>query len=214
MIRIWGRRSAFNVQKVLWLIGELGLAHEHIDAGGAAGGLGTPEFLAMNPHGQIPVIDDDGTTVWESHSVLRYLAARYAPGSLWPEDPAERSMADRWMDWSLASLQGDFMSVFWGFYRTPEEKRDWPRIRVGLERCAEHYRLLDRILAERDFLAGDHFTIGDVPAGTTLYRYFELEIARPDIPHVSAWYARLAERPAYCKHVMLPFEELRGRLAF
>ena len=88
MIRIWGRRSAFNVQKVLWLIGELGLAHEHIDAGGAAGGLGTPEFLAMNPHGQIPVIDDDGTTVWESHSVLRYLAARYAPGSLWPEGGA------------------------------------------------------------------------------------------------------------------------------
>jgi glutathione S-transferase len=76
MLKVWGRRSSFNVQKVMWLIGELGLAHEHIDAGGAFGGLDTPAFLAMNPHGRIPVIRDELATVWESHAILRYLAAR------------------------------------------------------------------------------------------------------------------------------------------
>jgi glutathione S-transferase len=214
MLRVWGRRSAFNVQKVMWAIGELGLAHEHIDAGGAFGGLNTPEFLSMNPHGRIPVIVDGGTTVWESHSILRYLAARYGSESLWPTDPAERSKADRWMDWTLATLQVDFMNLFWGFYRTPEHLRNAQLIRTSMERCAEHYRLLDRILSKREFLAGDRFTLADVPAATTLYRYFELEIGRPDAPHVSAWYGRLSARPAYREHVMIPFEELRGRLDF
>ena len=125
MLKIWGRRSSFNVQKVLWLADELGLPHEHIDAGGRFGGLDAPGFLAMNPHGKVPVIDDDGTIVWESHAILRYLAARHGGARWWPDDPAERSLAERWMDWSATTLQPDFlMGVFWGFYRTPEAQRD------------------------------------------------------------------------------------------
>jgi len=120
MLKIWGRRNSFNVQKVMWLVGELGLEHEHINADGSFGGLDAPSFLAMNPHGRVPVIaDDDGTTVWESHTIIRYLAARYGLNTFCPADPAERSLADRWMDWALATLQPDFMDVFWGFYRPP-----------------------------------------------------------------------------------------------
>ena len=212
MLTIWGRRSAFNVQKVLWLIGELGLEHRHIDAGGSAGGLNEPGFLAMNPHGRIPVIDDGGTVVWESHAILRYLAARYAPGRLWRDDPAERSTVDRWMDWSQTALQPRFLhGVFWGYYRTPPDQRDWPAIRRALDDCAAHFRVLDQGLARQDFIAGDAFSLADVPAGTCLYRYFELDIERPEVPKVEAWYARLQERPAYRTHVMLPFDELRGR---
>lgn len=213
-LKIWGRRGAFNVQKVMWLVGELGLAHERIDRGGSFSGLDDPGFLAMNPHGRIPVIDDGGTIVWESHAIIRYLGARYGAGRLWAEDAAERSLADRWMDWSLATLQPAFMDLFWGFYRTPEEKRDWPAIREAMERCARCYRLLDGQLAARAYLAGDRLTMADVPAGTTLYRYFELEIERPPVPRVEAWYRRLAERPAYREHVMIPFDDLRGRLDF
>src|ERR1700756_5122005 len=77
MLRIWGRRSSFNVQKVMWLTGELGLQHEHIEAGGRFGGLDDPAFLAMNPHGRVPVIRDEAATVWGSHAILRYLAARH-----------------------------------------------------------------------------------------------------------------------------------------
>jgi glutathione S-transferase len=170
MLKIWGRRNSFNVQKVMWLIGELGLEHRHIDAGGSFGGLGDPEFLKMNPHGRVPVIDDGGTAIWESHSIVRYLSARYGAGTFWAEDASERSFADRWMDWSLGTLQPAFMDVFWGFYRTPEDKRNWPLIRDALERCARCYRLLDAHLAGQGFLAGDRLTMADVPAGTSLYR--------------------------------------------
>jgi len=214
MLKIWGRRDAFNVQKVMWLIGELGLEHERIDAGGPFGGLDTPEFRAMNPHGRIPVIDDDGTVVWESHSIVRYLSAKYGRGSFWREDPAERSRSDRWMDWMLATLQRDFMDLFRGFYRTPEAQRDLKMIQQLIAQCADHYRLLDRHLAVQPFLAGDRLTMGDIPAGTSLYRYFELEIERPALPHVSAWYERLRERAPYRQHVMVPFDDLRGRLDY
>jgi glutathione S-transferase len=214
MLKVWGRRSAFNVQKAMWLIGELGLPYQHIDVGGSFGGLDDPAFLAMNPHGRIPVIEHDGLVVWESHAIVRYLAARYAPGTLWPQDAAARSFADRWMDWSATTLQRDFMDLFWSYYRTPETARDMPRVHGLIASCKRHYALLDRHLAQQPFLAGEHLTTADVPAGTTLYRYFEIDIERPLVPHVEAWYRRLAARPAYREHVMVPFAELRGRLAY
>ena len=215
MLKIWGRRNSFNVQKVMWLLGELGLAHEHVNAGGAFGGLDAPSFLAMNPHGRVPVIaDDDGTIVWESHAICRYLGARYGSGKFWPADPGERSLADRWMDWALATLQPDFMDLFWGFYRTPDSERNWSAIRDAVSRCARDYSLLDRHLAHREYLAGDRFTLGDIPAGASLYRYLRLEIERPRIPHVEAWYRRLTERRSYRENVMIPFDDLRGRISF
>jgi glutathione S-transferase len=213
MLTVWGRRSAFNVQKVMWLVGELGVEHRHIEAGGQFGGLDTPEFTAMNPHGRVPVIDDNGAVVWESHAILRYLAARYGRDRLWSDDPDERSQVDRWMDWSQTALEPDFLTgVFWAFYRTPEPRRDWPAIRDKVARCARHFELLDNILADRRFLCGNALTLADIPAGTSLYRYFELDIERPAVPNVEAWYRRLQEHVAYRKHVMIPFTELRGRL--
>lgn len=215
MLQVWGRRSAFNVQKVMWLIGELGLPHEHIPAGGEFGIKNDPAFLAMNPHGRVPVIKDGETVVWESHSILRYLAASYGDAALWPERPAARSEVDRWMDWAQCSLQTAFINgVFWGAFRTPDAQQNKPAIEESLQRCAGYFQLLDRVLSERPFLAGDNFSLADIAAGTNLYRYFELEITRPDIPHVEAWYARLQERPAYREHVMIPFGEMRGKLDF
>jgi glutathione S-transferase len=213
MLTVWGRRSSFNVQKVMWLVGELGLEHRHIPAGGEFGGLDTPGFVAMNPMRRVPVIDDGGTIVWESHAILRYLAARYGQGRFWSDEASARSQADRWMDWSQTALQPDFLlGVFWAFYRTPEPQRDWPAIRRKIARCAEHFQLLDTVLASRPYLGGDDLTLADIPAGTALYRYFELEIERPPVRHVEAWYRRLQERPAYRAGVMIPFGELYGRL--
>lgn len=216
MLQVWGRRSSFNVQKVMWLIGELDLPHQHIPAGGAFGLKDTPEFLAMNPHGRVPVIrDSDGTVVWESHSILRYLAARYGGLEFWSDDPARRSQIDRWMDWSQTTLQPEFLTgVFWGFYRTPEAQRDVKAIERNVELCAQYFQLLNQVLSEQDFLAGQHLTLADIPAGTHLYRYFNLDIPRPDIPHVEAWYRRLQMSPAYRQHVMIPFDDLFGRLDY
>ena len=167
MLTVWGRRSSFNLQKVMWLVDELALAHRHIEAGGRFGGLDTPEFRAMNPHSRVPVIDDDGLVVWESHTILRFLAARYGRGSFWSDDAGARSQVERWMDWSQTTLQPDFLiGVFWGFYRTPEAERNWPAIRDKVARCARHFQLLDRLLAGRPFLAGDALSLADIPAGS------------------------------------------------
>ena len=214
MLKVWGRRSSFNVQKVMWLIGELGLAHQHIDAGGSFGGLDAPAFLAMNPHGRVPVIAEDDAVVWESHTILRYLAARHG-GGFWSDDPVVRAHVEGWMDWSQTSLQPDFLGgIFWGFYRTPEAQRNWRAINAALARCVGHFGKLDRLLEGRTFLLGQAPSLADITAGTSLYRYFELEIDRPPLPNVERWYASLQEREAFRTHVMIPFSELRGRLDF
>jgi glutathione S-transferase len=215
MLTIWGRPSSFNTQKVLWLADELGLEYEHIPAGGSFGRLDDPAFRAMNPHGRVPVVEDGDAVVWESHACLRYLAARYGQGSFWADDPAKRAIVDGWMDWSQTALQPAFLNgVFWSYYRTPEAQRDWPTIKRNLARCAEYFGLLEPMLETRPFLLGDRLSLADIPIGTSLYRYFELDIERPALPNVSAWYARLQQRPAYRKHVMLPFGELYGRLDY
>ncbi|MGD0190083.1 MAG: glutathione S-transferase family protein [Rhizomicrobium sp.] len=215
MLRIWGRTNSINVQKAMWAVAELGLAHERIDAGGTFGGLDTDEFGDLNPNRRVPVIDDDGTIVWESHAIVRYLAAKYGAGTLWPEDVATRARIDMWTDWTLADLQPAFIGgVFWSFYRTPEGQRNWKVIRQGIARSAILFKLLDRHLEGRAFIGGDRLSFGDIPAGAQLYRYYSLQIDRPELPNVEAWYARLQEREAYRTHVMVPYDDLYGKLSF
>jgi glutathione S-transferase len=210
-----GKAQLFNVQKVMWLIGELGLPHHHIDAGGQFGGLDDPAFLAMNPHGRIPVIRDGDAIVWESHTILRYLAARFGGGRFWSDDAATRARVEAWMDWSQTALQPDFLDgVFWGFFRTPAPQRNWPAIRAALARCAVHFGKLDRLLDGRPFLLGETLSLADMTAGTSLYRYFGLDIERPSLPQVERWYRTLQQRIGFRDHVMIPFEELRGRLDY
>ena len=209
MLKIWGRATSMNVQKAMWVVGELGIPHERIDVGGKHGGLGTPQYLAMNPNKLIPTIDDDGIIVWESGAVVRYLAARYGRGSLWADDPGERAHADRWMDWMQTTLRLPFVDVFMGLVRTPAAQRDKKAIDAAVVELGALYGVFDRALQGRNFIAGDRLTIGDIPVGCSLYRYFTLPIARPPLPNLEAWYKRLQERPAYRQHVMVSYEDLR-----
>jgi len=211
MLKIWGRRNSFNVQKVMWLVGELGLEHEHVPAGGNFGGLDDPAFLALNPHGRVPVLQDGSVAIWESHAILRYLAAVYGQGQVWAEDAGVRSIADRWMDWAQTRLQPDFLEgVFWGFYRTPAHLRDVKAVQAKVAACAADMRLLEEALSDRAYLGGDALSLADIPAGAILFRYYELEIERPHVPKVEAWYKRLQERAAYRTHVMVRFDDLKG----
>ena len=214
MLVLWGRASAYNVQKALWLLAELGLEFRHEDLGGNPGELDSEAFLALNPHARIPVLDDDGDIVWESNTILRYLASKYAGDELWPRDPLERSRVERWMDWELASLQPAFISLFWNYYRTPEAQRDDALIDQARRSCQRFLRQLDRQLDAGDFLAGRHFSLADIVCGVCLFRYFNmgLELEKPRA--VMAWYDRLSERAAYKKIIMTPFEQLWGRLEF
>lgn len=215
MLRIWGRRGSANVQKVLWLVGELDLPHEHVPAGGDVGGLDSPAFRAMNPHGKVPVIEDGATVVWESHAILRYLAAVHGADRFWPADPAVRAPVDGWMDWAQTALQPAFLGgVFWGGYRTPQALRDQAAVARALDQTARCLARVDAQLAKGPFVGGETLSLADIAIGAHLYRYFELEIDRPALPRLQAWYARLGDRPAYREHVMVPFADLEGRLAF
>jgi glutathione S-transferase len=215
MLTVFGRRNSANVQKVMWLASELNLEHRHVPKGGSFGGLDTLEFRAMNPAGKVPVIDDNGVVVWESHAILRYLAARYGSETLFPQSPSKRARMEPWIDWSQTTFQVDFLNgVFWGLYRTPEPQRDWPAIRAALARCTEHTQMLDTMLAKRPYLAGDSLSLADIALGTLMFRYFTLDIERPVQRHLQSWYHRLADRPAYRENVMVPYDDLFGRLSF
>jgi glutathione S-transferase len=213
-LTLYGRRNSINVQKALWTLGELGLPYDHVDAGGDAGGLDDPAFRAMNPHGKVPVLKDGDAAIWESNAIVRHLCASYAPGRLCPTDLVQRAQADGWMDWSCATLQPAIGGLFWAFYRTPAARHDAARIAQLTADCANAVEALDGWLDERLYLGGDTFSMADIPAGMLMYRYFEMDVARPEAPAVAAWRARLAERAPYREHVMRPFGELFGRLAF
>jgi glutathione S-transferase len=204
MLTIWGRANSINVQKVLWATEECGLKFERIDAGGAFGKTDSPEYLAMNPNKVVPTIVDGSTTIWESNSCVRYLAATYAAGSLWPTDAKTRAMADRWMDWQLSTISEPMRIAFWGLVRTPPEKRDMAAIDAAAKQAGELLRRLDGWLEGKRYVAGDRFTMGDIPMGCFCYRWYALPIARPELANVKAWYERLRERPAYMKHVAVP----------
>lgn len=204
MLTIWGRTNSLNVQKVMWTVAELGLAHERIDAGGSFGGLDEPAFIAMNPNRLIPVIRDGEAVIWESNAIVRYLAARHGAGGLWPEDPALRAEADRWMDWQLTTAQPAMGPVFMGLVRTPPEQRDLAAIRRQAQRLGETMQVLDGHLAGRRFVGGDVLTMGDVPVGCVAWRFLNLDITRPELPNLARWYGELQEHEAYRRHVMLP----------
>jgi len=205
MIEIWGRRNSSNVIPVLWAVAETGQAYRRHDVGGSFGGLDTPEYLAMNPNGLVPTLVDGDVTLWESNAIIRYLAAQYCAESLWHPDPGTRALADRWMEWAKSTGIPATMGLFFATVRTEPEARDPAAIEKFTEATAKVWKFLDAHLAGKDYLAGDHLTMGDLPLGALAHRYFHMDVARPELAHVAAWYERLGARPAYSEHCMIDF---------
>lgn len=203
MLKIWGRVNSVNVKKAMWCVAELGLAHERVDAGMQYGVVNSPEYRKINPTGLVPTIDDDGFTLWESHTIVRYLAAKHSAGKLWPTDLKARADAERWMDWAF-TFQGAMRNVFWGLIRTPPEKRDANAIEEGKKKTFALLPILEQTLARQPYVAGREFTMGDIPIGCEVQRYMRVPIERPPFPAVQAWFERLRQRPAFVKHVDLP----------
>ncbi len=204
MLVIWGRNNSVNVQKVLWCCDEMAVPYDRIDAGMAFGVVDTPAYRKLNPNGLVPTIDDDGFVLWESHAIVRYLAAKHAAGSLWPHDLRTRAEADKWMDWSNTIFWPAIRALFMGLIRTPAERRDPQAIEDSRLKTAQVLGIVDAHLATRAFLAGDAFTMGDIALGCGIWRWMALSIERPDLPNVQRWFDTLSRRPAYRKVVMLP----------
>jgi glutathione S-transferase len=188
----------------MWAIGELGLECERVDIGGPFGGNREASYLAKNPNGLVPTVEHDGLVLWESNTVVRYLACLYGTNSLWPADPKSRAIAEKWMDWQLSVLNGAMVAVYRNMIRTKPENRDMKEVDAGRKKMIDCFTILDGVLSNQLFVAGDRLTIGDIPIGVICWRYHELPIDRPPLPKVSAWYERLKAREPYRAHVMIP----------
>jgi len=202
MLKIWGRANSVNVKKALWCLEELGLEYQRTDAGMQHGVVNTPEYRKMNPNGLVPTMDEDGFILWESHSIVRYLAAKYGKGVLWPMDERTRAVANQWMDWAF-SFQSSVRDAFWGLVRTPPEKRDAQAIEKARVKSSELATMLDAALEGQMYVAGA-FSMGDLPIGCEMQRWLRLPMPRPRLANVDAWFERLCARPAFKTFVDIP----------
>ena len=198
VIKIWGRNTSSNVQKVMWAVAEIGLPYERIDIGGPFGQNRDPAYLAMNPNGLVPTLEEeDGFLLWESNSIVRYLAAKHRAEMLEPADLRRRARAAAWMDWQLSVLGPAITPAFIGLIRTPPEKRDHEVIEDSKRKTTAAVAILDGELAKTAYLAGDGFSYGDIPAAVMANRYRQLVPERPPFRNFERWYAAIAARQAF-----------------
>lgn len=201
MLKIYGTKTSSNVQKVLWCSAEIGIPFQRIEIDAAFGGLKSPPYLALNPNGLMPTIDDDGFILWESNVIVRYLAAKHSMGKLCPTSLSERADCERWMDWQQTSLVPQMGPAFRALLRTPREELAPEQLQTILKRAGDLWRMLDGRLANRSFVGGAALTIADFALGNAIHRWYKFPIERPDLPHLRAWYDRCCQRPAYQQHI-------------
>ena len=205
MLEVWGRPYSSNVIPVIWAVAETGQPWELKLAGGSFGRLDTDEYAAINPNRMIPAIRDGDFALWESNAIIRYLADRYGRGTLCPEDAQVRAVADQWMEWCQTRAFPPVIQAFFSTVRTDPAQRDPAVIAGHAGEAAAMMALLEGHLEGREYVAGQAFSMADIPLGCVAYRWYNIPVERPALPRVEAWYARLSERPAYRRHVMRPF---------
>jgi glutathione S-transferase len=204
MLTLWGRANSINVQKVLWTLAEVAAPFDLINAGREFGMVDTPEYLAMNPNGKVPTLRDGELVLWESNAIVRYLCASYGDTPLYPSDLAARADGERWMDWCASTVSPVMTPLFFGLIRTPPGQRNQEEITAAAAAMNELAAMVDAALAGRDYLAGGAFSMADIPLGCYIYRWSALPVARSRYANLEAWQARLAQRDAFRRHVMLP----------
>jgi glutathione S-transferase len=203
-LRLWGHPRSINVQKVLWAIEELGLDYERIDAGGPHGRVKEADYLGLNPNGLIPTLQDGGAALWESNAIVRYLYTKYGTHPGLPSDLAVRARADGWTDWYTTTFWSNVRPLVVQLIRTPATDRDLKLIETSRQAAAAAAQILDRELAKKPYVAGEHFTFGDIPLAAAAQRWLNLPIERPRLKAVEAWYGRVKERPGFKRWIDLP----------
>ncbi len=199
MLTIWGRNNSSNVQKVMWMIGELELPHQRHDVGGAFGKTKEEPYVSMNPNSVIPTLQDGSFTLWESNAILRYLAMKHH--QFLPVSLHDQARVHQWLDWQQTVMGPAITPVFWGLVRTPEDKRDPQAIAAGIEKTVAAMAILDKLLGEHLYIVGNTFTIADIPLGIAAYRYTNLVKDRPVQKNLDRWYQAVSTRPAFMAQV-------------
>ena len=201
MLKILGKPVSINVRKVLWLCEELALPYELEPWGAGYRDTHVPEFLALNPNAMVPVVVDGDAVLWESNTICRYLAGKQGRDDLLPRDALARARVEQWMDWQAGELNNSWRYAFLGLVRRSEAHRDAAAIAAGAATWNRHMAILEDQLAKAGgFAAGATFTLADIVLGLSVNRWFMTPIERPVLPHVQAYYDRLATRPAFRQH--------------
>ncbi|MGO4814658.1 glutathione S-transferase family protein [Cupriavidus sp. 2MCAB6] len=201
MLKILGKASSINVRKVLWCCDELGLPFVREDWGSGYRATDSAEFLVLNPNAMVPVIDDDGFVLWESNSIIRYLASRYGDGTLYPGTARERARVDQWMDWQATELNNAWRYAFMALVRQSPLHRDEREIAVSVASWSRHIGILERQLADTGaYVAGERFTLADIPIGLSVNRWYATPLAHPAFPAVAAYFERLGAREGFARH--------------
>lgn len=201
MLRILGRASSINVRKVLWACAEFEVAYEREDWGTGFQPTDSAEFLALNPNAMVPVIQDGDFTLWESNSIIRYLATRYGATAFYPSEAQARARIDQWIDWQASDLNRAWSYPFMSLVRHSPAHQDPQALAAGCADWARYMRILDSQLASTGaYVAGSQFTLADIPIGLSVNRWFETPLEHPQLPAVRDYYERLSERPAYHLH--------------
>jgi len=204
MLKIWGRNTSSNVQKVLWCCDELGIPFDRVDVGGPFGGNQDAEYLALNPNGLVPTVRDGHLVLWESNTICRYLAATHNGEWLYPSAPAARALVERWMDWQLSTIGPPMGALLYGLIRTKPEQRDHAAIEAARRKAASAWTIVEDALESGPFLAGAEFSLAEIVMGTLVYRWHAFPIERPPLPRLKAWYDRMRQRPAFHTHIEIP----------
>ena len=193
-MKLLGRKTSGNVQKVLWLLEELKLPYEREDYGRQFNNTQTPEYLAMNPNAKVPTLVDGTLVLWESNTILRYLAAK-TKSALYPNDPAKRSHIERWMDWQLASLNGPYLAMFQGSKLEPDKRS--ADFAAQLKDFGAQLSILDKSI--KTWVAGDEMSIADICLGPIVYRCLRFGVELPSLPNVKRWDAAISSRDPFKK---------------
>lgn len=194
MTKVLGRQTSGNVQKVLFLLEEMGRPFEREDYGRQFGNTETDEYRSLNPTAKVPTLVDGDVTIWESNTILRYLADRYGQ-AFHGETPAERSQVERWMDWVLASVNPGYLAAF-KETKKPAAERD-PAFAAQAKELVTHLELANAHLSSQEFFALGRLTLADIALGPILCRCLDFPMDRPSLPNLEAWAARIKARPAF-----------------
>ncbi len=201
MIRILGKASSINVRKVLWACEEIGVGYTREDWGSGFRDTRIPEFLTLNPNGLVPVVIVDGLVLWESNTILRYLASAYRRVDLLPAEPAGRAEVEKWMDWQATEFNNSWRYAFQALIRKNPAFGDEGELNTSVSEWSRHVAILDQVLQRHVYVAGDSFTLADIPIGLSVNRWFAAPIVgRADFRAVSEYFERLSTRPAFLLH--------------
>ena len=198
MIEVLGRSKSINVRKVLWTCVEAGLDFRHVPWGEDGLDIKSPEYLALNPNGMVPVIRDGDFVLWESNAICRYLAEK-AGSDLLPADPQARARVNQWMDWQLGDLNNAWRYAFMGLVRQSPAHTDPAAIAASAAAWNRQMAILDQQLETGEWVTGPALTLADIVLGLSAHRWLHTPIERPALPEVEAWYARLARRPGFSR---------------